>query len=419
MDSGGIGARLRGPHWALQYGTYDRAAMLSKVEDLARASDGAATEAEVDSSVEFIHRTFDRWEGRSDERVEGDYCFVVPPRISRSSDVYAAEVEPFLPVLRHFPVDIRQRAFVGLPPYLVDRYGRGERGGLMVYTPVFIDMVGDLEFGDALEVARRCVADSVSFAQRFTGVRVAGLAATLPNLTDMGRAVACDGVVTTTGHAGTVWLIAEIVSQGASAAAGTGIGIIGLGSIGASFAHLALELDLADTVHVHDTRPVVAANVTETLGEKFGSHRVHNHRGLEELLPKSQVVVAAVTTPIDLDTVPDDLVAGRMFIDDSQPAAFDAYQINAKGGQLRWVMGQDLTPGQLVSRRGIDGRRPYNYGDDCGLTDANTLWGCEAEAAAISLTNRLDLALDRRVEPRDAVAIGELWSELGIAAVSA
>lgn len=412
---GGIREAMEADHWQLNYGRYDRAAMLAKLHDLSQAAD--VTGEDIERSAEFVELTFDRWEGRSQETLEGDFCFVVPPRISRSSATYASEVEPFLPIVRHFPVDVRQRTFVGLPPYLVDRYGEGSGGGLMVYTPVFIDMVDDIADPQlALDVARGCVRDSVAFAQRFTGVRVAGLAATLPNLTDMGRAVTCDGVVTTTGHAGTVWLIAELVRQHAADFAAPNAAVIGLGSIGQAFAWLALEHDLVDQLHLFDTRGHVADNVAASLRERFGDTRVHLHDSVGGVLAKSQIVVAAVTTPIDLDAVPAELVEGRVFIDDSQPAAFDAAQVTAKGATLRWVMGQDRTEGHQLSRRGIDGRAPYNYGDDCGLTDERTLWGCEAEAAAIALTGRLDLALDRRVEPGDAAAIGDLWAQVGIEA---
>ncbi len=407
-------------HWKPAYGAYNRDTMHRKVDDLLGLSreKGLEVQHDADLSHEFISRSFDRWDGSSDESLEGDFCFVVPPRISRGSDVYAAEVEPLLPILRHFPVDIRQRAFVGLPPFLVDAYGHHGRGGLMVYTPVMLDMVEDLGLESALQVAKSCVADSIGFARRFTGAKVAGLAATLPNLTDMGRSVATDGIVTTTGHAGTVWLISEIARQHLNSdLPARDVGVIGLGSIGYAFAWVALHLDLCPTVNVYDHRDHVSESAVATLQDRFGPGRVRRHAGVGSLVEASGVIVAAVTSPIDLSGIPRTVLEGRFLIDDSQPAAFNADQAAVNGAQLRWVMGIDGTEDAAITRRGIDGRPPYNYGDGCGLPEANTIWGCEGEAAAVALGDRLDLALARRVEPDDAIKLGGLWEELGIHAV--
>lgn len=104
---------------------------------------------------------------------------------------------------------------------------------------------------------------------------------------------------------------------------------------------------------------------------------------------------------------------GKVIIDDSQPGSFDREQVEARGGSLVWVVGQDTSKSQALHRKG-----GYNFGETAGLYGKGAVWGCEAEAASIYLEDRQELAVRSHVTPEMAIAIGGLCRSIGVGVAS-
>lgn len=407
---------------APDYTTFDRDRVVSHMRSVAGAVEAVTgtpgyngVDEALDRTIGFVQNSFDVYEGKvaADQR---DWVFAVPARTARAQgNEYASEITPFLPVLDpKFGVnsDVRQRAVVGLAPSVIENYGgQGDTTGAIVYTPLYEDMQFDYDrAADRLRVSRENIQKSAEFVRRRLGARVMGLGAVIPSLTRYGKDINEEGLTVTTGHGGTVHLVSETVSSLAERRSeAPHIGIIGAaGSIGKSSLDtlLAGEFDaasymLSDINHMKLSK--IAAERTGNVDITVGTN--------SDVLKASDIIVAAVTTQIDLDRdeYADLDLTGKVIVDDSQPGCFSREQVEARGGKLVWVVGNDTSENRSLRRL-----NNYTFGDTAGLYGESSVWGCEAEAASIAIENRPDLAISGPVTPEQAAAIGGLCRSIGV-----
>jgi len=242
------------------------------------------------------------------------------------------------------------------------------------------------------------------------GAQYVGLGALLPKLTDFGRKINTD-VVTTTGHAGTVWLMqatfeAVIARHFNGESAGLNVGFVGAGSIGMSaLENIGIKYNRSK-YWVHDTRP--KKNEYARIRMKQRGIDLRISRSNTELIKTCDIILSAITSKLDISGID---LAGKIIIDDSQPGQFDRDEVESAGGELVWVVGYDNSSDSYTTRQS-----GYSYGAN-GLHSANDLWGCEAEVAALANSKRPDLAITADVTPEQVEQIGRLFKKmkLGIA----
>lgn len=375
-------------------------------------------------SVAFAHRAFDIFEGVSTEAAtEYDWAFVVPAR-----GRHASEVTDFLPVLdERFGATPDQvyRTVSHLAPTVIETYkGTSDLQGAVIYTPAYFDAAVDANDPrrqlEALAAARRRTIEAAQFARRRHQVGLIGLGAVLPGITSYGRSIREEGLVTTTGHGGTVHLVVQITEQAiASKRKAPRVGVLGLGAIGAS------------SLAVLQSSPIIKEYVREFSVYDISSEKIaaSSHQSEEntsvalvkaaserEVIERSDVLVAAVTDTLDLDEYerktggPIDL-NGKIIIDDSQPGYFDRDQVEVRGGKLAWVVGSDHSADGFLHRT-----NGYRYGEVTGLSGKNAVWGCEAEVGVLALLAQHEKAVRGIVTPEVAQSIGKLCIDAGIRA---
>lgn len=427
-------------HRLSEYTTKDPGAAVDRIMalvDFLRAEVPEVSEAELRATTLFVQSTIGMYnstpeDGSIHSDADGSFAFVVPARMSRHNTEYGQEVETVIPAFRYVPREQRAALMIGLPPFIIDRYNRTEDGkrGYLVLAPVFPDMIeaepepGDesLSVGDLLGASRELVNRAVDFAYGRLGAEVVGLGATLPKYTKYGQYITNPNVVTTTGHGGTIQLILETIRRAnAESRVDNGlarkIGVLGLGAIGLSIAEIMRDEYPDADITVYDVRQKLTAEVAE----RIGAHAAGNER---EVIERSGIVVSALPdirlSLEQLGLTPDDL-AGKLLVDDSQPAAFDLNEVKEFGATLAWVVGQD---GDDILRS------DYTYGDT--LAGRKDLFGCEAEAAALARFNgelkargyddetRLRwmryVAIRQAVTPQIVRTIGYFFKEYGITA---
>lgn len=391
---------------------------------------GVISEAEFQATQLFIDSAFGVYADRPNEGHEvmedadGSFAFVVPARVSRHNSEYGREVEPSIPLLRYLPNELRSQMLVGLPPFIIDTYKRDEDGrrGYLVLAPVFGDMVEDLDkaggnLKDMQTIAEQNVNDAVDFAYQRFGVQVVGLGAVLPALTKFGQKITNPNVITTTGHGGTAELVIQTMESGLQRMERDlgRIGVLGMGSIGASIAEVLITRYPDADISIYDTRPGSVERVVKRNPDKFTVAESD-----VDLVTESDVVISAITGKFNLDQV-ERLERNPLVVDDSQPGSFDPVQTKKLGGNVVWVVGEDTV--------GIATRREYDYAT---MVNPNTdVFGCEAEAAILYAYLR-DLKkrglgeaaerIVRRVALRESVTankvrlIGTLFDRYGIKA---
>ena len=401
-----------GKLWTPAYGHYSLNTMLQRLSYLEEElkEDSKALIALGKSEV-FIRNSFANY--RSKERTgRYGFGFAVPTRIERGSERYYTEALHFLPIVEWLDPDARQRLISGLPPCLIDEYtdSDGEAYGAILLIPLFMDMVKDIRSGIQLKlIANKIIADSARFARDDLGISVLGLGATLPKLTKFGARIRRHGIVTTTGHGGTVYIIVktlEAVMEKRKADFSLPIGCIGAGSIGASSADLVLQQVPDARILIYDTRPPILAQVVESLGEKYGRHRIVAAQSNAQVLSQSQFIISAVTSAIPVAQDID--LSGKVIIDDSQPASFDKGEVETHGGKVVWVVAHDSSSDSFLTRRS-----DYRFGEE-GLLHKGDVWGCEAEVGSLWRADRLDLALAEQVSPEKALQIGKIMYDTGM-----
>lgn len=413
-----------------EYHPFTRLPMLDRMQRIHRAL-GAVTGSDnylgsseaLGTSIEFVNQAFDRYEGLS-ESPEYNWVFAVPGRGEehQGNDEYASEVTPFLPILDpRFGVDagIRQHVVADLAPSVIETYkGRnfGTETGAVVWAPVFIDANARIDkdrWRNFVSSNKQSINDTSEFVRQRLRASVMGLGAILPSFTQLGKTIQQEGLVTTTGHGGTVYLLTEAVHEVVERVGGDTktIGMLGLGSIGGSTAEVLLESGEDFTLNLYDVDAEQMLKITKKPGRES---RVWPAFSEVELLESSDIIVAAVSRTFDLDLMEWERgqkidLSGKVIIDDSQPGCFSREQVEARGGKLVWVVGQDESKTKTLHRSG-----GYNFGEAAGLYGEGAVWGCEAEVAAIFLQNRPDLAVRTLVTPDIALSVGALCRAIDI-----
>jgi hypothetical protein len=424
------------------YTDFDRDQLLRRLDDVAGAivmetdADGADVARALRESQDFVHASFDFFEGRRDIGRSVSRAFCVPMRSTRDDDANASESTPFIPLYdpNRFAVssDKRMRGIYGLPPTVLDTYTKSDcdrETGALVLVPMYSDMLNDIwpdrtDFTQAAhmaDVAATVLRASARFAHLRLGARVLGLGAILPHptMTNFGRKLhEIDGMqdlVTTTGHGGTVCMVVntvkKILSETSIQSRGR-IGVIGgAGSIGWSTTVATLEMIDGHEIYSYDKR-------LNDLRERASlTDNVIVASSVADVLRNANVIVAAVTGTIDLD---DDEFAdldldGKVIIDDSQPGCFDRGQVEARRGKLVWVVGEDGSDSEFITRDGLHTNGvPYNYGNNAGLYGRSSEFACGQEAAVIAQHGAYDRAITGPVTPENVREIGKLFADSGV-----
>lgn len=378
---------------SIDYTKYDKQIVIDKMIGLAnflkKHHRNDVADSEIAATELFIEAAFGMYEEFSNMEeseirhsdADGSFAFVVPMRVSRYRKDYGHEVEMISPILRYIPNEHRAMFAVGLPPLILDQYEPTDRGsrGYLVLAPIFTDSMFDIPETAAQNATDR-INDAVDFANKRLGARVTGLGAVLPAITSFGNTIENEEVITTTGHAGTVYMIDQTIRQAVERGyvqpeALSSIGFLGLGSIGRSAAEIITENFPEASVSIFDAKAHTlqkGAKALEDLGREY-----YTCKDVKELLQKSTVLVSAITSTIDLDDIDPNCeldLTGKIIVDDSQPGSFDRKQVEARGGKLTWVIAHDT--------KGVAERTGYDYGT---LADPrNDIFGCEAEAASLA-----------------------------------
>ena len=414
------------------YSNFSRERLLINLDQVAAA---VAEETDADrielkqalvDSQHFVHSTFDYFEGKRDVGRLIARAFCVPMLSTRNHEDRASESTPFLPLYdpERFGVnsDKRMRGIYGLPPTLLDTYTKSDRDtetGALVLVPMYADMLNDPwpDRADLVAVTGVILKEAMRFAHIRVGAKVVGLGATLPHptITNFGQHLrAIDGMenlVTTTGHGGTVYMIVETVKKvltETSTDSRGRIGVIGgAGSIGWSSIVAVLEMIDDHQIHSYDRR-VMSLN-------GYGD-RIHVAPTAADVLRETNIIVTAVTGRINLDDEEFSGIdlTGKVIIDDSQPGCFTRHQVEARGGKLVWVVGEDGSRSKFISRDGLyTNGVPYNYGDDFGLDGHHCEFACGQEAAVIAKYGAYERAVRGPVTPDDVRTIGGLLKDAG------
>lgn len=361
-----------------------RKGILGFTDFLAGNFAGQVSAEEIEATRAFVEAAFASYndtpaDGKVMKDADGSFGFVVPVRTSEDpvlSEEYGGEIEPVIPVFRYIPHELRSKMLAGLPPVVIDTYRPDEynKHGYLVFAPVTADMATHLPGPDAFRAVRENVNNAVNFARRRFGVNVVGLGATLPGLTRYGQLVDNEDVIVTTGHGGTLDIAARGIDRDLAGTVPRKIGILGQGAIGGPMAHYIAERFPDSGVTVYDK---VEGRKNRTVRDQAIPGRIEASESEEELIESCDVIISAIVGRISLkglDLSPDAL-KGTLIYDDSMPGCFDRDEVEALGGSLLWVIGEDIQ-GETAVRRG------YDYGT---LLDMHTdVFGCEAEAATLS-----------------------------------
>lgn len=432
------------------YTTFSRDNILTKLDEVRDAvlsetdSDPVEVEEAYKKSQYFTNSSFDFYEGTKDLGRRIERAFIVPMRSTRldndeisSGSGYASESTPFYPLYDPIrfgvPSEIRMRGMYGLPPAILDTYLKSSddrETGALVLSPVYTDMTRDIRSDKEsmaqrirlMEVGAFVLEKTAQFAHLRLGAKVVGLGATLPKITHFGQALrsmnGMENMTTTTGHGGTVHMIVETarkVMEDTSIESHGKIGVIGgAGSIGWS--------STATTLDMIPDHQIISFDINKTrlygkIGNEGVGHRVSVAESAADILRNTNIILTAITGRINLDDeeYKDLDLTGKVIIDDSQPGCFDAAQVEAKGGKLVWVVGEDGSSSQFITRDGYytDGI-PYSYGSHSGLYGSRSEFACGQEAAVIARSGEYHKAITSEVEPRNVRLISELFYATGV-----
>lgn len=436
----------------LPYGVYSKEVVSKNIGgliDYLSSHHPDVTDIELETTRQFVDSSFAMFEDSKRDSIaedaDGSAAFIVHIRTSRVFPDYDSEIDPVIPALRYVPGELRASFMVGLPPFIIDQYKPtpdGKKANL-ICAPFFLDsmlegITSSEDYSRRLEQAIGAVQDSVDFAHNRLGSSQIGFGAILPSITKYGQSVESGETSVTTGHGGTAVLIKESARQAVergfvSEEALNSLGLLGLGSIGASVADIMLD-DFRNTdFMLFDLASLKIERTLNNMKNKInesddGTATVSPAGNVRELLEKSSIIVSAVTTPIDLykefDIDPNNpekpqVLKGKFIIDDSQPASFTPEQVEALGGKVTWVVGRDT--------KNAIARDWYDYGT---MSDERDLFGCEAEVNALALYSRElsgrgmpdkttksiigKLAIRKAVTPQAARYISALFKKYGI-----
>lgn len=414
------------------YLNYDKARVQRHMLGLIAVVDsefpGVIHESEKIATEAFIENAFGAWaeyESMSDQNSfyegvsEGGAAFMVPMRVSKDRPADGEEVEAQSPALRYIANKHRAALTIGVPPLILDRY---ESGNFIGLVPVFEDSLKDLGKEKAAIVAITQANNAANFFRKRFGRAILGLGAVLPRITYYGATLNDLDVVTTTGHGGTIAIINEKINEAKESGKITPeiasrIAVLGNGAIGHQAAIILAQNNPDADIFIYDTRPEYLLACADSL-RKIGRDPILCNSE-EELLNKGGVIVSAITSKLDLDTMNVDL-NGKYIIDDSQPACVDAHQVKDRGGMITWPIALDT--------KGIGVREDdWNYGT---MRTNRDLFGCEAETITLEyILSELvksgvpiaeakeeirSLAVTSEVRVSDARRFGYLFKQCGI-----
>ena len=225
-------------------------------------------------------------------------------------------------------------------------------------------------------------------------------------------------LTTTTGHGGTVYMLAkttvEVMKRSRVDAHGS-IGIIGAaGSIGWSSVR-ALKKMLPD--HKFDVFDKRIDRMASLLAANTDASGLQLRESVADVFKNNDYIVCAITDTLDLMSPEFDGVnfSNTRVIDDSQPGAIDRVQMESLGGQVFSVAGRDGSATQFMTRDGYyTDRVPYNYGDSSGLHGKYTEFACGLEAAVVAACGDSSKAVNKRVDYKNVEIIGNLFDEYGV-----
>lgn len=363
-----------------------------------------------------------------------DSVFAVPLRADGKNPIYSTDTDAFLPLLsREFGVspELQLRATLGMPPSVIETNFQGDQpgeAGATIFVPLFSTMMEDIpDKQELLRVGSPIMQKAAELTHIRLGAKVLGLGGTFPKVSMYGAGFKyhpkynMDKLVTTTGHGGTVHLILETVKALQTTETfkdqDTSIGIIGAaGSIGWSTIEGLHELVGKLPMRINDHRYGDLQNKVQDY--KYGDMLQQDATALE-VLQQSNVIVSAVTRPIDLDVIDPNSeldLRGKAIIDDSEPKAFKREQVEARGGYLLNVVAEAKGDFKALQRDGLwtgGSDKPYNFGNEAGLY-GNAAWGCDTERVIISWADAYKEAVTQEVTPDNVRNIGRLCLEAGI-----
>lgn len=363
------------------------------------------------------------YEGRKDPEYAGSHVFIIPTSVSswHEDGEYNSEIDACYPIARYVDSKTLVDSIIGVPPLIIESYPVDEEGrqGHVLFAPVMPDVFADLGYEAGMQMSEKIVLDTARFARERIGAKVAGLGALLPLAVDLGHRCDIDGLVVTTGHGGTVDLVARTVQRVVEAKGmpNNAIGIVGArGSIGrASLAALLDAYPRADFVvadpKLNDGMNNVSADAAMRYLSSFGTAdrgRIKVVPGVTDVFDTAKVNVSAITGSIDVGNDVHADMDGVVIVDDSQPGAFARAAVEARGGRVVWVVGQDQSPNGSLTRTGA-----FRYGDR-GLNRQQDLFGCEAEAYAVYRSGDLTNGVRGRVTPAMQRNISRLFNAYDI-----
>lgn len=340
-----------------------------------------------------------------------NFAFAISTRASKYSKDYWGEVYELFPILEHVDIEQAYNFLKKLPPFEIAAYvdSSNKKVGSVVFVPVLADITDDYRLKlSTLRAVNRRVDDAMSFISNSLEASYVGLGGILPKLTNYGQKIKNKNLHSTTGHAGTTWLLFSTLdkvlhSKGASQI--RTIGFIGGGGIGRAI--LAKTISTYGNKYeyqIYDKRDKVNQENKAYIYNKY-EVKINISSNNEELIDKSEVIISAITSFIELDSMD---LSHKIFIDDSQPGSFSRKSIHDLGGKLLWVVGH--SDNKNIPRR----NDKYKFGP-LGLLGSSDYWGCEAEIITLYHEGLSNICVNEAVTPNDVEKIGKLLALNGFA----
>lgn len=387
--------------------------------------------------IEQAHDIFNQGLPNGETR---DSAFLVHPRDSAASieqGIYYGDADGVFPALPYMRSSNRKQnqeiqkqklaLLNSLPPFeAAVTHGRTMDGqdlyGSIICIPLDIDKMLNMPSASARlkDYARPLIQSATDFVSTKLGTKNIGLGEQIAALTQFGQLLeknSNEKIYTTTGHAGTIFAMAETLKLGAQKLgidlSSETVGIIGCGRIGSAFAEYAESLHMAGNLIFYDKASGVAEKLADDIIKnraKQNGHKVEIANNYEEVLDKTRLIVSAVSDPM-LGELP---LNNHFVVDDSQPPWVPPQN---SSGIIAWP---SYTMPETVTRNGIrilSGNRyelidEFNYGS-FGLIP-RTDWGCNVELNSLLMTNCMESGhISRAATKMDVANLGELITKAG------
>lgn len=367
-------------------------------------------------------------------------AFLVHPRDSEASieqGIYYADADGVFPALTYisspdgeYNKELQKRKLAllnSLPPSEVattvsQAFDGSLLHGSIVCIPLDIDKMLQLPSASAKinGYARPLIRDAVDFVYNKIGTQNIGLGEQLAAMTQFGQWLEDnfkEKIYTTTGHAGTIFAMAESLRHGAEKLGidltNETIGVIGCGRIGSVFAEYAEAQNLVGNLILYDKANHVseklAANLIKNRATKNG-HQIEVAKNYEDVLERTRFIVSAVSDPLLGELQLDN----HFVVDDSQPPWVPPQD---SSGIIVWpsyTMPQDIHRNgiRMINAARKEEEDKYNYGP-VGLVP-RTDWGCNVELTTLLMHGRMETNhISRAVSKDDVEEMGRLITEAG------